>query len=118
VTEAELIDYCRNKVAVTEGYPFGEGILVFKVANKMFAIVSQKDSPVRINLKCEPSEALALRDVFKSVLPGYHMNKAHWNTVITQGDVPDGELQRQIDNSYQLIVSSLSKKVQKLFLTS
>ncbi|MGX5173866.1 MmcQ/YjbR family DNA-binding protein [Aliikangiella sp. IMCC44653] len=113
MTESELLSYCRSKLAVTEGYPFGEGILVFKVANKMFAIVSQADDPIRVNLKCDPAEALALRDVFESVIPGYHMNKVHWNTVITQGDVPDGELKRQIDNSYQLIVKSLPKKIQQ-----
>ncbi len=114
----QLINYCQSKVAVTEGYPFGDDILVFKVGGKIFAIVSEKDVPPRINLKCDPDEAMALRDVFEDVIPGYHMNKKHWNTVIVGGDVPKGEVERMIDNSYDLIIKSLPKKVQAALIPS
>ena len=96
-----------------------------KVKNKMFATLSPASSkeiedgggvlsanPVesyRMNLKCDPEEAIQLRDVFESVLAGYHMNKKHWNTVILNGEVPMGELQRMIDNSYALVVKGMTK---------
>lgn len=79
----------------------------------MFGIIAEANDPLSINLKCDPDEAMALRDIFENVIPGYHMSKVHWNTVIMQGDVPDGEVKRMIDNSYDLIVASLPKYKQR-----
>lgn len=106
-------DYFLSKPEAWLDYPFGPDTCVPKVRKKMFATLGEEldnDKPLaRINLKCEPSEALLLRDVFKSVIPGYHMNKTHWNTVLLDGSVPRGELERMIDNSYALVTKSLPK---------
>ncbi|TQV77462.1 MmcQ/YjbR family DNA-binding protein [Aliikangiella marina] len=107
----QLCDYFQNKLGASASYPFGPEVRVYKVGNKMFGIIAEANNPLSINLKCDPDEALALRDVFENVIPGYHMNKVHWNTVIMEGDVPDGEVMRMIDNSYDLIVASLPKKI-------
>lgn len=104
-----LLAYLSAKLGAVDSYPFGPDAQVFKVGGKIFAILAETEDPLRINLKCDPDEAMALRDVFESVIPGYHMNKKHWNTVIMQGDVPDGEVERMIDNSYSLVVQSLTK---------
>ena len=82
----ELREYVLQKAAVTEGFPFGEDTLVFKVNAKIFALVSLTSSPLQFNVKCDPATAIELRDEYpESVLPGYHMNKKHWNTVIVDG---------------------------------
>ena len=91
-------------------FPFGLGVYVFKVRSKMFGTLGWEEDVPRINLKCEPNQALMLRDVFESVLPGYHMNKAHWNTVLLDGSVPTGEVERMIEHSYALVVKKLPKK--------
>jgi len=75
----------------------------------MFATLSESGGHWRMNLKCEPLEAMMLRDVFEAVLPGYHMNKAHWNTIILDGSIPASEIERMIDNSYQLVVKGLTR---------
>ena len=106
----EFRDYCLKKVRVTEGTPFGDDVLVFKVAGKIFALVSLDEVPPRINLKCDPDVALDLRDRYEEVTPGYHMNKKHWNTVVLSGRIPGAELRRMIDHSYDLVVASLPKK--------
>ena len=98
------------KKAVTEGFPFGESVLVFKVAGKMFALVAIEEIPLRVNLKCDPEKAIELRERYASVIPGYHMNKQLWNTVILEGEVPDNELFSWIDDSFHLIVASLTRK--------
>ena len=72
-----------------EDFPFGEEITIFKVKNKWFGLLVEREGNLQINLKCDPDEALILRDLFKSVLPGYHMNKIHWNTVILDGSIPE-----------------------------
>ena len=82
---------------------------VYKVRHKMFATLGFTNNIARINLKCDPEEAMALRDIFESVLPGYHMNKAHWNTVILDGSIPTGEIERMIDSSFGLVVRGLKK---------
>lgn len=106
-------DYFLSKPEAWLDYPFGPDTCVPKVRKKMFATLGEEldnGKPLaRINLKCEPNEALLLRDVFKSVIPGYHMNKTHWNTVLLDGSVPLGELERMIDNSYALVTKSLPK---------
>ena len=110
-----LRDYLLSKPEALEDFPFGPEAYVFKVQGKMFALLYQKDGNARVNLKCEPRQAQELRDVFSSVLPGYHMNKTHWNTVVLGGDVPSGELQRMADHSYTLVVKGLTRG-QRTFL--
>jgi predicted DNA-binding protein (MmcQ/YjbR family) len=102
-------EYCLSKAAATEGTPFGEDVLVFKVAGKMFALAALDEVPATVNLKCEPDLALELRDRYEQVRPGYHMNKKHWNTVEIESGIPMIELKRMIDHSYELVVASLPK---------
>ena len=90
-------------------YPFGDDVRVYKVKNKMFGTMGWEDGLARINLKCDPSEAEMLRDIFPAVLPGYHMNKLHWNTVLLDSSVPRGETERMIDHSYGLVVKKMTK---------
>src|SRR5882757_3420891 len=106
----ELRDYCLQKPAVTEGMPFGEDTLVFKVAGKMFALLSLDAVPPRANLKCDPDRALELRDRYEQVLSGYHMNKKHWNTVILDGAIPSATIVEMIDHSYHLVQSKAKKR--------
>ena len=103
-------EYCLTKQGVTEGTPFGEDVLVFKVGGKIFALASLDDVPSRANLKCDPERALDLRDRYEEVQPGYHMNKKHWNTVELSGRIPESELRGMIDHSYELILTRLSKR--------
>ena len=102
--------YLLGKPEALEDYPFGEAIAVFKVKKKMFATYAKNSDAIwNINLKCDPQEAMMLRDVFEAVTPGYHMNKAHWNSVQIPGDVPQHEVERMIDHSYGLVVKKLTK---------
>ena len=91
-------------------FPFGPDVYVLKVKDKMFATLGWQDGLARINLKCDPEQAQMLREVFAAVLPGYHMNKTHWNTVLLDGSIPIGEVERMIDHSYGLVVRKLPKK--------
>lgn len=102
-------DYCLKKKSVTESLPFGPDHLVFKVRGKMFALVELEGIPATANLKCDPDLALELRDRYEAVRPGYHMNKKHWNTVEIGGEIPEVELRKMIDHSYELVVQGLSK---------
>jgi len=106
----EFRNYCLNKNGVTETFPFGKDTLVYKVMGKMFALTGLEEE-FRINLKCDPELAIELRERYPSVIPGYHMNKKHWNTVIVNGLISDETLKEWIDNSYELVVESLSKKL-------
>ncbi len=105
--------YFLSKPEAWLDYPFGPDVVVPKIGKKMFATLGEEvenGQPLaRINLKCDPQEALILRDIFTAVIPGYHMNKTHWNTVLLDGSVPVGELERMIDNSYALVCRSLPK---------
>lgn len=112
---AELRQYLCSKPEALEEFPFGPEYYVYKVQGKMFALLYEKDGRVQVNLKCDPQQAQQLRDVFDAVLPGYHMNKTHWNTVRLGGDVPAAELQRLVDHSYALVVKSLTR-AKRLFL--
>ncbi len=103
-------EYMLSRPQAWEDFPFNPHIAVLKVRNKMFATLSVDDGTARINLKCDPAEAQMLRDVFTAVLPGYHMNKRHWNTVLLDGTVPRGELERMIDRSYGLVVKGMSRQ--------
>ena len=90
-------------------YPFGPDAAVYKIKKKLFALLTDHSGGLRLNLKCDPNEAMILRDLFDAVTPGYHMNKAHWNSVQIPGDVPAHELKRMIDHSYGLVVKKLTK---------
>lgn len=93
-----------QKPGVTEGFPFGEDTLVFKINNKIFLLTGLDSSPLQFNVKCDPDKAIELREAFPdSILPGYHMNKKHWNTVIVDGAVPQKILKELIDHSYDLV---------------
>ncbi len=105
----ELRLYCLSKKAVTESFPFDESTLVFKVMGKIFALMSL-ESDLSINLKCQPEKAIELREHYPSVVPGYHMNKTHWNTVYIDGTLEDKLICHWVDDSYNLIVESLTKK--------
>lgn len=107
----ELRSYCLAKAAVTEGFPFDNDTLVFKVAGKMFALVSLERIPPSVNLKCDPDRSVALRARYGSVAPGYHMSKLHWNTIELEGDLDNALLRELIDHSYTLVVDKLPKKV-------
>jgi predicted DNA-binding protein (MmcQ/YjbR family) len=107
----EFREYCLSKPHVTECFPFDEDTLVFKVMGKMFSLTSLSEKPFNINLKCDPELALSLRETHTCVLPGYHMSKKHWNTIIADGTVNDDVLQKWIDHSYELVVASLPLKL-------
>lgn len=101
--------YLLSRPETVEDFPFGPDVAVFKIKGKMFATLATQDGLARTNLKCDPDEAQALRDIFPGVLPGYHMNKKHWNTVLLDGSVPDHEIERMMDRSYGLVVKGLRK---------
>ncbi|MEO6149419.1 MAG: MmcQ/YjbR family DNA-binding protein [Mucilaginibacter sp.] len=107
----ELRDYCLEKPGVTEGFPFGEDTLVFKVGEKLFLLTGLEQGD-RFNVKCDPELAIDLRERHPEVKPGYHMNKAHWNTVFMNGSLTRKQLHEMIDHSYDLIFKSLPKKLQ------
>ncbi|HJR45307.1 MAG TPA: MmcQ/YjbR family DNA-binding protein [Actinomycetota bacterium] len=109
----ELRAYCSVKPGTTEVYPFGPGALVMKVADKLFAIVADEADPLTISLKCDPEEAPMLRESFPAVAPGYHLNKRHWNTVTLDGTVPDDVVRGWIDDSYDLVLDGLPKRVRE-----
>jgi len=108
----EYRNYCIKKPGVTEGFPFDNKTLVFKVMNKMFALTGVEDF-FSINLKCDPELAIELRDQFHSVKPGFHMNKKHWNTVENEGDITDKKIFELTDLSYNLVVKGLTKKLKE-----
>ncbi len=111
----EIRVYCLQKKSVTESFPFDEDTLVFKVANKMFLLASLEKLPLSVNLKCDPERAISLRENHQAILPGYHMSKKHWNTVIIDGSLSDDFIIELIDHSYDLVVASLPKKLRNLF---
>jgi len=125
--------YLLTKPESMVDYPFGDEVKVFKVKNKMFATlalgkmgkgtsynegIAVKSPPSHwwMNLKCDPDEALMLRDIFPAIIPGYHMNKRLWNTIILDGSIPKGEIERMIDNSFKLVVSKMTKQAQASIL--
>lgn len=101
--------YCLNKANVTEEFPFDENTLVFKVGGKMFALANVVLFE-SINVKCDPEKAILLREQYPCVIPGYHMNKRHWNTILIDHSVPDQLICEWIDDSYHLVAKKLSKK--------
>ena len=108
----EIRDHCLARPGVTEGLPFGEDTLVFKVGGKIFLLISITDS-THFNVKCDPERAVELREQYIEVQPGYHMNKRHWNTVSTDGSLTRRQLSEMIDHSYDLVLKSLPKNTRE-----
>jgi predicted DNA-binding protein (MmcQ/YjbR family) len=104
-----VIAECVGKPGAAENYPFGDDVAVFKVAGKMFALVSLGLPPGSVSLKCDPDVAVELRAQYPAITPGYHLNKRHWSTVTLDGSVPEDELGELIDHSYELVVACLTK---------
>lgn len=107
----ELREYCLSKKGVEECFPFDEETLVYKVMGKMFLLAGMEYQPLEFNVKCDPEKAIELRESFSCVTAGYHMNKKHWNTIICDGSVNRKQLEDWIDDSYNLIIDSLPKKL-------
>jgi predicted DNA-binding protein (MmcQ/YjbR family) len=106
-----LREFCLSKPYATECLPFDDVTLVFKVMNKMFAIIPTDEVELSISLKCNPDRAIELREHYPSIVPGFHLNKQHWNTVKVDGSISDKLIKELVDHSYSLIVNSLPKKV-------
>jgi predicted DNA-binding protein (MmcQ/YjbR family) len=104
--------YLLSKPESRKDFPFGPDVAVFKVKSKMYATLSYNNNTANMNLKCDPDRAAALRDVYTAVIPGYHMNKLHWNTIILDDSIVQSEIKKMIDHSYALVVKGL-KKVEK-----
>lgn len=107
----ELREYCLLKKGIEEGFPFGEDTLVIKVMGKMFFLAGLESQPIQFNVKCNPERAIELRDKYSCVIPAFHMNKKHWNTIICDGSVSNKLIKEWIDDSYNLVVNSLTKKL-------
>jgi predicted DNA-binding protein (MmcQ/YjbR family) len=108
-----LRQYCLSLKGSTEDMPFGEGTLVFRVMNKIYALTSLDIDECRVNLKCEPNYGIELREQYPDIIPGYHMNKVHWNTVYCERGLEDKLIQELVRHSYDLIVASLPKALKK-----
>ena len=106
----EVREYCLSMKGAVSEFPFGPDAEVFKVMGKMFALIPVSANTVSISLKCDPVLAEVLRENYAAVIPGYHLNKRHWNTVVIDGTIPPDEINEMIDNSYQLVVNGLTKK--------
>ena len=104
-----LFEYCGSRPGASEQYPFGDGIAVFKVGGRIFALCSLEREPLSVSLKCDPLLAQALRASHPAVRPGYHLNKRHWNTVTLDGSIGDDEVEEWIDHSYELVVAKLRR---------
>ncbi|MBK8953878.1 MAG: MmcQ/YjbR family DNA-binding protein [Chitinophagaceae bacterium] len=102
-------EYCLSKPGAEETLPFGPDTLVYKVAGKIFLLMGLDSEDLSFNVKCNPDKALELREDFPCVLPGYHMNKKHWNTIVVDGSVSVKQLKEWIDHSYELVSSSKGK---------
>ncbi len=100
----EIREFVLQKENVTEGFPFGESTLVFKVNEKIFLLLALDERPLRFNVKCDPAMAMELRETYpQHILPGFHMNKKHWNTIVSDGYLKQELLLEMIDNSYDLV---------------
>jgi len=104
-----MILECSAKPGSAEDYPFGDEVAVFKVAGKMFALVSLGAPPGSVSLKCDPELAVELRARYRAITAGYHLSKRHWNTIALDGSVPEDELLDLIDHSYELVVEGLTR---------
>jgi predicted DNA-binding protein (MmcQ/YjbR family) len=109
VNPTDLRDQCLSFTGAEETFPFGPEVSVFKVAGKMFALSQLEADSLRVSVKCEPELAEALREAHEAVIPGYHLNKRHWNTVIIDGSLDDEAVREMIEDSYDLVVSKLPR---------
>ena len=109
MTRDEVLALCSALPGAVEDYPFGDGVAVFKVGGRMFALVGLAGSPGSMNLKCDPDLALELRARYAAVSPGYHQNKSHWNTVELDGTIDDDEVREMVEHSYELVVDRLTR---------
>jgi predicted DNA-binding protein (MmcQ/YjbR family) len=109
VTRDDVLNVCTSLPGAAEDYPFGDGVAVFKVGGRMFALVSLEGRPGSVNLKCDPGLAVELRERYSAVRPGYHQDKRHWNTVDLDGSIDDDEMREMIDHSYGLVVDGLPR---------
>jgi len=106
----DIREYCLSKPGAEEALPFGPDTLVFKINNKLFLLTGFDNDPVQFNVKCNPEKAIELREEFPtSVLPGYHMNKKHWNTIVVNGTISTKQLKAMIDDSYELVSEAKNK---------
>lgn len=106
----KLREYCLSKISTSEDFPFDETTLTFKIKGKMYCLIDL-DRPDSINLKCDPEKVVELREEYDEIIPGYHMNKKHWNTVDIRGTLKDSFIFEMIDDSYDLVVETLPKKL-------
>ena len=113
----ELHAHCLSLNAVTEHFPFDEVTLVFKVKDKMFALIPLDNPQPQIALKCNPNRAIELREQYESIVPAWHFNKKHWNTVLISPEISTNFLKELIQHSYDLVVSGLPKKVQEQLIS-
>jgi predicted DNA-binding protein (MmcQ/YjbR family) len=103
MTHKELEAYILEMPRTVLEYPFGEGVAVYKTNDKLFALIQEGSSPIRLSLKCDPQLAQVLREKYETVLPGYHLNKKHWNTIICSGQLGEDEIHDLIRHSYELV---------------
>ena len=109
MTAAALRRCCLARPGATEGFPFGAPTSVFKVAGKIFALSALRARPLCVSVKCEPELAQQLRACYPEVIPGYHLNKRHWNTITLDGSLPDPMIRAMIEDSYDLVVAALPR---------
>jgi len=107
----ELRGWCLEQPGAFEDFPFRPDVSVFKVAGKMFALSMLEREPLEVSVKCEPELAVELRNSYAAIRPGYHLNKRHWNTITIDGSLPDQFVRDLIEDSYDLVVSALPKRV-------
>lgn len=105
MTHKQVEEYILSMPNARIDYPFGEGVAVYKVGDKMFALISEGKDPVQLSLKCDPNLAVILREKYDEVMPGYHLNKKHWNTLVLSGQMPWEEVQGLILHSYNLVTA-------------
>ena len=105
--------WCLRQAGAVEDFPFGPEHSVFKVAGKMFALSALDREPLEVSVKCEPDLAVALRDSYRAIRPGYHLNKRHWNTITLDGGLADQLVRDLIEDSYDLVVSALPRRVRE-----
>ena len=112
-----VLEVCSAQPGAREDYPFGDEVAVFKVADKMFALVPLDASPASVSVKCDPALAEELRARHPAVRPGYHLNKRHWNTVTLDGSLGDDEVAEMVEHSYRLVVAGLPRRVREALAT-
>jgi predicted DNA-binding protein (MmcQ/YjbR family) len=110
---AGLRAWCLQQPGATEEFPFSPGTSVFKVAGKMFALSTLARTPLQVSVKCEPELAVGLRDSYRAIRPGYHLNKRHWNTLTLDGSLPDELVRDLVEDSYDLVVTALPRRIRE-----